>query len=62
MICPSSAPTYDALTQCVCVGPCKDACSASLCQHENPDQTCIDCVASVSGGCGAQIKACNDDP
>lgn len=60
-LCEGSMSTYEALADCVCLTTCASVCGDTICNAQPATAMCIDCIASITDGCGAALTACNDD-
>jgi|HubBroStandDraft_6_1064221.scaffolds.fasta_scaffold226621_2 hypothetical protein len=61
-LCPSAAPSWDALTSCACTGVCSAPCTVSFCAGMPPDMVCMPCLTDTStSGCGAALAACQSN-
>jgi hypothetical protein len=60
-ICEASVPLFNALVECLCSGPCAEACDDGSCATSFDTVECQTCVADTQGGCGEQLNACSND-
>jgi len=50
---------FDAMWQCMCVGPCATLCAATLCQGLHADDPCYACITDDGeDGCWQELEAC----
>src|SRR5262245_13251591 len=61
-VSPQSEALWNALFDCLCVGACQSACTATVCGGVNYEtRECFDCASDISVGCGHELSACMND-
>jgi hypothetical protein len=58
--CPGSQLLANALSVCLCSGPCAIPC-ANTCSTNAVSAACDSCANATLGGCGTQFQACQGD-